>query len=112
MMLREFLISGCHFFEKSLDIKIGDNVIMGQNVRFHAQNHRFDRIDIPIRNQGTTQIRITIEDDCWIGGGTVFLDGVTVGTGSVIGANSLVNKDIEPYSVAVGNPAKVIKKRL
>lgn len=42
----------------------------------------------------------------------MFLDGVTVDTGSAIGANSLVNKDIDPYSIAVGNPAKVIKKRL
>ena len=92
-------------------ITIGNNVIMGQNVRFHAQNHMFDLVDIPINNQGTTQKGITIEDDCWIGAGSVFLDGITVGKGCVIGSNTLVNKNIQPYSVVVGNPARVIKKR-
>jgi acetyltransferase-like isoleucine patch superfamily enzyme len=93
-------------------IKIGNDVIMGQNVRFHAQNHNFDRVDIPIREQGTNQLGIIIEDDCWIGAGTVVLDGVTIGKGSVIGANSLVNKDVASYSVAVGNPVKVVRSRI
>lgn len=84
---------------------------MGQNIRFHAQNHKFNNVNVPIRNQGTTQKGIVIEDDCWIGSGSVFLDGVKVGKGSVIGANSLVNKNIDPYSVAVGNPVRVVKKR-
>lgn len=99
------------FFGCAGGVKIGNNVIMGQNVRFHAQNHIFDRLDIPIREQSTTQKGIVIGDDCWIGGGTVFLDGVKVGEGCVIGSNSVVTKDIEPYSVAVGNPVKVIKSR-
>ncbi|WP_129727580.1 acyltransferase [Ectobacillus funiculus] len=99
------------FFGCSGGIEIGNNVIMGQNIRFHAQNHNFDRIDIPIKNQGTTSKGIVVEDDCWIGAGVVILDGVTIGKGSVIGSNTLVNKDIEPYSVAVGNPVKIVKKR-
>lgn len=100
------------FFGCAGGIKIGNNVIMGQNVRFHAQNHLFDLTNIPIREQGTTQKGIVIEDDCWIGAGSVFLDGVTVGTGCVIGSNTVVTKNIEPYSVVVGNPGKVIKKRI
>lgn len=99
------------FFGCAGGIQIGDDVIMGQNIRFHAQNHNFDRIDILIRDQGTTQKGIVIEDNCWIGAGTVFLDGVTVGRGSVIGSNTLVNKDIEPNSIAVGNPVRIVKKR-
>jgi len=55
---------------------------------------------------------ITIEDDCWIGAHAVLMPGITIGKGSIIGANSVVTKDISPYSVAVGTPARVIHKRL
>jgi acetyltransferase-like isoleucine patch superfamily enzyme len=61
--------------------------------------------------QGVTHKGILIDEDCWIGAGTVFLDGVRVGKGCVIGANTIVNKDIPAYSVAVGNPVKIIKNR-
>ncbi|PGB14214.1 transferase [Bacillus toyonensis] len=100
------------FFGAAGGIKIGSNVIMGQNVRFHSENHNFIRTDIPIKEQGVTNKGITIGDDCWIGSGVVFLDGVEVGKGCVIGANTLVNKNIPSYSVAVGNPVKIVKSRL
>jgi acetyltransferase-like isoleucine patch superfamily enzyme len=100
------------FFGAAGGIKIGRNVIMGQNIRFHSENHNFDRLDVPIKEQGVTNKGIIIEDDCWFGSGVVVLDGVTVGKGSVLGANTLVNKDIPPYSIAVGNPVKIIKSRL
>lgn len=100
------------FFGAAGGIRIGKNVIMGQNVRFHSENHNFDRLDIPIKEQGVTNKGIIVGDDCWIGSGAVFLDGVKVGEGSVIGANTLVNKDIPPFSVAVGNPVKIVKNRI
>lgn len=100
------------FFGAAGGIKIGSNVIMGQNIRFHSENHNFDRLDIPIREQGVTNKGILVEDDCWFGSGVVILDGVTVGKGSVLGSNTLVNKDIPPYSIAVGNPVRIIKSRL
>lgn len=93
-------------------VKIGSNVAIGQNVRFHSENHDFSDKSRLISEQGVTNKGIIIFDDCWIGSGVVFLDGVTVGKGSVIGANSIVTKDIPEYSIAVGSPAKVIKKRL
>ena len=99
------------FFGCSGGILIGDNVMLGQNVRFHSQNHKFNRMDIPIREQGVESRGILVEDDCWIGAGTTILDGVTIGHGCVIGANTLVNKDIPPYSVAVGNPVRIVKYR-
>lgn len=99
------------FFGAAGGITIGNDVIMGQNVRFHSENHNFAEIDIPIRVQGVSHKGILIGNDCWIGAGCVFLDGVNVGDGCVIGANTLVNKDIPPYSVAVGNPVRVIKNR-
>ncbi|HFJ9293030.1 MULTISPECIES: acyltransferase [Bacillus] len=100
------------FFGAAGGIQIGNNVIMGQNVRFHSENHNFDRLDIPIKEQGVTNKGITVGNDCWIGSGAVFLDGVEVGDGCVIGANTLVNKNIPAYSVAVGNPVKIVKSRL
>lgn len=99
------------FFGAAGGITIGDDVIMGQNVRFHSENHNFAELDIPIRLQGVSHKGIVIGNDCWIGAGCVFLDGVNVGEGCVIGSNTLVNKDIPPYSVAVGNPVRIIKNR-
>jgi acetyltransferase-like isoleucine patch superfamily enzyme len=92
-------------------VLIGDNVIMGEHVSFHPVNHRFDEVDIPIRDQGTIRKGITIEDDVWVGANVTFLDGVHVGRGSVIGAGSIVRGEIPPYSVAVGAPAKVVRSR-
>ena len=92
-------------------VTIGKNVIMGQWVGFHPENHVFDRTDIPIRLQGVTRHGIVIEDDCWIGAKATFLDGVHVGTGCVIAAGAVVRGDIPSYSIAAGVPAKVIKSR-
>ena len=61
---------------------------MGQNIRFHSENHNYKDINIPIRMQGVTNKGIKIGNDCWIGAGVVFLDGVVVGNGCVIGANN------------------------
>lgn len=99
------------YFGSAGGISVGDDVMMGQNVRFHAQNHHFNELDKNIRDQGVYQKGIAIGNDCWIGSGVVFLDGVNVGSGVVIGANTLVNKDIPSNSIAVGNPVKIIKKR-
>ena len=92
-------------------VNVGENVIMGQHVCFHPENHNFERTDIPIKAQGTTRIGITIEDDVWVGANVTFLDGAYVGRGSIIGAGSLVRGKIPPYSIAVGTPARVIRSR-
>lgn len=99
------------FIGSSGPVVIGKNVIMGQHASFHPENHNFERIDIPIKEQGTTRKGITIEDDVWVGANVTFLDGAYVGRGSVIGAGSLVRGVIPPYSIAVGVPAKVIRSR-
>ncbi len=92
-------------------VTIGEDVIMGQRVSFHAENHVHDRTDIPIRMQGVKRKGIVIGDDCWIGSNSIFLDGAHVGRGCVIGAGSVVRGEIPPYSVAAGVPARVIRSR-
>ncbi|WP_295895702.1 sugar O-acetyltransferase [uncultured Vibrio sp.] len=93
-------------------ISIGSRVMIAPNVSFFSINHGlcFEtrkthnnvRIDFPAP--------ITVEDDVWIGGHTVVLAGVTIGKGSVIGAGSVVTKDIPPNTLACGNPAKIIRQ--
>jgi acetyltransferase-like isoleucine patch superfamily enzyme len=103
---------GCYsFIGAGGPVRIGENVIMGQHVAFHAENHIFERVDVPIRSQGVTKVGITIEDDCWIGANVTFLDGCHVGRGCVIAAGAVVRGMIPPYSVAAGVPAKVKKSR-
>ncbi|HEX4130491.1 MAG TPA: DapH/DapD/GlmU-related protein [Pirellulales bacterium] len=92
-------------------VRIGENVIMGQRVSFHSENHVFDRTDVPICSQGVTRQGIVVEDDCWVGANVVFLDGAHVGRGCVVAAGAVVRGEIPPYSVIGGVPAKVLKSR-
>jgi len=92
-------------------IRIGANVLIGQGVRFHSENHVFRRVDIPIKEQGVTNEGIVVEDDVWLGSGVIVLDGVTIGRGAIVAAGSVVTKDVPPLAIVGGVPAKIIKFR-
>lgn len=92
-------------------ITIGSNVMFGPKCSLFAENHVFSDTDSTIKSQGVKQKGITIEDDCWIGSNVVILDGVTVGKGSVIGAGTLVTKDVPPGSVIMDRRDRVSKQR-
>ncbi len=92
-------------------ITIGNDVIMGPRVSFHAENHRYEDADVPIRLQGETRRGIVVDDDCWIGAGAIILDGVHIARGAVVAAGSVVTKDVPPYAIVAGSPARVIKNR-
>ena len=92
-------------------IEIGNNTIFGPNVSIHAENHNFSDIDKPIKLQGATRKGVKIGEDCWIGSKAVILDGVTIGSHSIIAAGAVITKDIPEYCIAGGVPAKVIKMR-
>lgn len=93
-------------------VKIGNDVMMGPEVIVYTSGHKFDRTDIPMMDQGSTDYSpVTIGNDVWIGRRVIIMPGVTIGDGCVIGAGAVVTKDIPPYSVAVGVPAKVVKSR-
>ncbi len=94
-------------------IIIEDDVSIGAGVHFYVNNHAFDRIDIPIKDQGYYESKpIRVCYGAWIGACCVILPGVTIGRNAVVGAGSIVTKDIEPYTVAVGNPAQKVKNIL
>lgn len=100
----------CHVPNGSI---IGNDVMMGPNLYVHDKNHRFDRIDVPMRSQGYTEIKpLIIDDDVWIGRDVTIMVGRHISKGSVVAANSVVTKDFPPYSIIGGNPAKLIKSRL
>jgi len=92
-------------------IRIGNGVRIGCHSVIHSVQHHFERLDVPIWKQSTYAKQIVIDDDVWIGANCTILGGVTVGAHSIIGAHSLVTKDIPPYSVAYGVPAKVHRSR-
>lgn len=92
-------------------IRLGNYVHTGANVMIFAFNHSIDDTDTPSILQDYYDADVTIEDDVWIGAGTVILAGVRIGKGCVIGSNSVVTKDIPPYSIVAGVPAKVIRSR-
>ena len=94
------------------NIQIGQKCMIAAHTGIYANNHNYQDPHLPIKDQGVTSQGIVIEDDCWLGHGVTVLDGVRIGKGSVIGAGAVVTKDIPPYSVAVGIPAKVIKSRM
>ncbi len=95
------------------NVTIGNYVMMGPNCYFVTKNHEFDDVNIPMLKQGFSESKaIVIEDDVWIGYGCIFLPGVTVGCGAIIGAGAVVTKDVPAYAIVGGNPAKVIKYRI
>lgn len=92
-------------------LEIGDNVLLAQNITLTPYSHIFDDPERNIINQGGHSEKVTIGRDSYIGMGVDIMYSGNIGEGSVVGAGSVVVKSIPPYSVAVGNPAKVIKKR-
>jgi acetyltransferase-like isoleucine patch superfamily enzyme len=92
-------------------VRIGENVIMGQHVSFHSENHRSDNLDQLIKDQGTTRSGIEIGDNCWIGSNVTILDGCRVGSGCVLGAGSVVIGVIPENSIVVGVPGRVVRTR-
>ncbi|MGB3641105.1 MAG: DapH/DapD/GlmU-related protein [Rivularia sp. (in: cyanobacteria)] len=94
------------------DITIGKNCLIAPHCGIFANNHIFADPTRLIEEQGVTREGIVIEDDCWLGHNVTVLDGVNIGKGSIIGAGSVVNKSIPPFSIAVGTPARIIRNRL
>lgn len=101
----------CHISGTKNNIVIGREVLIADRVFISTTHHRYDDITKPVLRQGfMSRGDVTIGDECWIGIGSCILTGVKIGKHSIIGANSVVTHDIPSYSVAVGNPARIIKR--
>jgi len=94
------------------DTVIGDEVMMGPNVSILSASHHFSDVTIPMTHQGATPRKpVIIGDDVWIGTRTIILPGVHVGSHSIVGAGSVVTKDVPEWAIVGGNPAKIIRYR-
>ncbi len=94
------------------NVKIGRYVMMAPDVVILGQNHQFDRVDIPMMLQGHSDAQpVVIGDDVWIGQRVIILPGIQIGNGAIIGAGTVVTKDVPPYAVVAGNPGRVVKMR-
>lgn len=110
-----FIGSGAKFSASESEIVIGDKVMFGPNVIIMGGDHNTSVVgaymfDVKEKLEGN-DLPVIIESDVWIGAGSIILKGVRIGTGSIIGAGSIVTRDCPPYSVMVGSPAKVVKNR-
>lgn len=93
-------------------VSIGNDVLMGPETIVYTQNHKSSDPNLPIRLQGYEPAEeVAIEDDVWIGRRVMIMPGVRIGKGSVIAAGAVVTKDVPPYSVVGGIPAKILKSR-
>ena len=92
-------------------IVLGRDVMIADCVSLRDTNHEFVRTDIAIAKQGMNTAPIFIGDDVWIGHGAVITQGVTIGTGAIVAANAVVTKDVAPYTIVGGVPAKLIRSR-
>jgi maltose O-acetyltransferase len=93
-------------------LTIGDGAEFGPRVLLHTANHRMDDPTRPVGEQGWVEdTPVAVGRNAWIGMGAIILPGVTIGEACVIGAGSVVVKDVGPFSVAVGNPARVVRSR-
>ena len=106
---------GAHFATTHSEIVVGSKVLMGPNVSIFGGNHNISVIgkfmfDVHEKNS-STDANVVIESDVWIGASVIILKGVTIHTGAVIAAGSVVTKDVPEFAIVGGNPAKFIRSR-
>jgi acetyltransferase-like isoleucine patch superfamily enzyme len=92
-------------------VTIGDDCLIAELVSVRDHDHRFDRLDIPVREQGMVCAPVKICNNVWLGSKVTVIKGVTIGDNAIVGANAVVTKDIPANAVAFGIPAKVVRFR-
>lgn len=101
---------GCEFYGSMMDgsarIRVGDHVALGPRVRVLSAGHDYRELDLP-----DTSASVEIGNHVWVGAGSTILPGVTIGEGAVVAAASVVTRDVPPYTVVAGCPARVLKQR-
>jgi acetyltransferase-like isoleucine patch superfamily enzyme len=103
--------AGCVMYA-STRLEIGADTMLAAQCYIGGGRYRvLGRTDVPIAEQPEPRLGVVIEDDCWLGAGAIVVDGVRIGRGSVVGAGAVVTRDVEPYSVVVGVPARKVATR-
>lgn len=103
-----FINTEIRFGVPNAKVTIGKNVLIGPRVMFETMNHSL--YCQPGKKRGKHSLPIDVEDDVWIGGGAIITPGVKIGCGAVIAAGAVVTKDVEPYMLVGGVPARPIKR--
>jgi len=103
--------TGCFLHSSTAGVTIADDSMISPNVSIVGSNYRYDRLDIPIHQQGEISKGVTIGRDVWVGVGCAIMDGADIGDHAIIAPNSVVSSRIPEKAIASGNPAKVIFTR-
>lgn len=112
---RVIIRPGCMFFADPRDggagIQIEDDVMVGAGVHIYVHNHRFNNMELPLIDQGSSESQpVVLKRGCWVGANSIILPGITIGQNAVVAAGSIITKDVEAGSIVSGNPAMVIDK--
>lgn len=91
-------------------VEIGNDIMFAQNIVVSGLNHSYEDVNMSIHDQAVSTKKIVVEDECWIGANAVITAGVRIGKHSVVAAGSVVTRDVPPYSIVAGNPARLIKQ--
>ncbi|WP_281170934.1 acyltransferase [Paucisalibacillus globulus] len=98
------------FATSNTEITIEDNVLMGSGVHIYVTNHEYRNSELDIIHQGHSKGKpVVLKRGCWIGANVIILPGVTIGENAVVGAGSIVTRDVPRRSLVVGNPAKIVR---
>lgn len=104
-------IGQCCFLHSGGGLRIGNNVGIGPFAKFLTQQHVEEGLDKPLVFCRQEYREVVVEDDCDIGIGSIILPGVTIGRGAIVGASSVVTRDVAPYTVVAGVPARFLRRR-
>lgn len=113
----QLVIGAGNYFNKNVKfvclqkIEIGDNCLLADSVHIYDHDHRYETLEIPLSQQGYATRPVKIGNNVWMGAKATILKGVTIADGAVIGAGAVVTKDVPPFAVVAGNPARVIRIR-
>lgn len=99
------------YIEAAGGIKIGNDISIAEGASIFSVNHRFDDLNVPIKDQGIASLPVVIKDNVWIGSKATILGGVTVESGTIVAAGAVVTRDTLRNSTVAGVPAKIIKQR-
>lgn len=103
--------AGCFLSSHQGGLTIGDDCLISPNVTIIANNYNYQRLDVPIREQGSHSLGVHIGSNVWIGSGVCVLDGARIGSGVIVAPNSVVSGRIPDHVIVQGSPAKVIFSR-